>query len=89
MSTGVVRVLENIPILSKMTLEQSIVLAKRIKVVEYRPGQIIFHMGEMGQTFYVIEAGEVEDFNGIMLNLETLASARASFRTVPDCLPGD
>jgi CRP-like cAMP-binding protein/Tfp pilus assembly protein PilF len=60
MSTGVVRVLENIPILSKMTLEQSIVLARRIKVVEYRPGQIIFHMGEMGDTFYVIEAGEVE-----------------------------
>jgi CRP-like cAMP-binding protein/tetratricopeptide (TPR) repeat protein len=60
MSTGVVRVLENIPILSKMTLEQSIVLARRIKVVEYRPGQIIFHMGEIGDTFYVIEAGEVE-----------------------------
>jgi CRP-like cAMP-binding protein/tetratricopeptide (TPR) repeat protein len=60
MSTGVVRVLENIPILSKMTLEQSILLAKRIEVVDYRPGQIIFHMGEMGQTFYVIEAGEVE-----------------------------
>ena len=60
MSTGVVRVLENIPILSKMTLEQSIVLAKRIQVVEFNPGQIIFHMGEMGKTFYVIEAGEVE-----------------------------
>jgi CRP-like cAMP-binding protein len=60
MSTGVVRVLENIPILSKMTLEQSIVLAQRIKVSDYRPGQIIFHMGEMGDTFFVIEAGEVE-----------------------------
>lgn len=60
MSTGVVRVLENIPILSKMTLEQSIVLAQRLKVEEYRPGQIIFHMGEMGKTFYVIEAGQVE-----------------------------
>jgi CRP-like cAMP-binding protein len=60
LSTGVVRVLENIPILSKMTLEQSIVLAQRIKVEEYRPGQIIFHMGEMGRTFYVIEAGQVE-----------------------------
>jgi class 3 adenylate cyclase len=60
MSTGVVRVLENIPILSKMTLEQSIVLAQRIKVADYRPGQIIFHMGEMGDTFFVIEAGEVE-----------------------------
>ncbi|MCB0212503.1 MAG: cyclic nucleotide-binding domain-containing protein, partial [Anaerolineae bacterium] len=60
LSTGVVRVLENIPILSKMTLEQSIVLANRIQVEDYRPGQIIFHMGAMGQTFYVIEAGEVE-----------------------------
>ncbi|MCB0169950.1 MAG: cyclic nucleotide-binding domain-containing protein, partial [Anaerolineae bacterium] len=60
LSTGVVRVLENIPILSKMTLEQSIILANRIQVEDYRPGQIIFHMGAMGQTFYVIEAGEVE-----------------------------
>lgn len=60
LSTGVVRVLENIPILSKMTLEQSILLANRIQVEDYRPGQIIFHMGAMGQTFYVIEAGEVE-----------------------------
>ncbi len=60
LSTGVVRVLENIPILSKMTLEQSIVLANRIKVAEYPPGQIIFHMGETGLSFYVIEAGEVE-----------------------------
>ena len=60
LSTGVVRVLENIPILSKMTLEQSIVLANRIQIAQYKPGQIIFHMGEMGETFYVIEAGEVE-----------------------------
>jgi CRP-like cAMP-binding protein len=60
LATGVVRVLENIPILSKMTLEQSIVLANRIKVAEFKPGQIIFHMGEMGETFYIIETGEVE-----------------------------
>jgi CRP-like cAMP-binding protein len=60
LSTGVVRVLENIPILSKMTLEQSILLATRLKVVEYKPGQIIFHMGEMGENFYIIEVGEVE-----------------------------
>lgn len=60
LSTGVVRVLENIPILSKMTLEQSVLLANRIKVVEFQPGQIVFHMGEMGDTFYIIEAGEVE-----------------------------
>jgi len=60
LATGVVRVLENIPILSKMTLEQSVLLANRIKVEEYRAGQIVFHMGEMGDTFYIIEAGEVE-----------------------------
>jgi CRP-like cAMP-binding protein len=53
-------VLENIPILSKMTLEQSVILANRIKVQELGPGQIVFHMGEMGDTFYVIEMGEVE-----------------------------
>jgi CRP-like cAMP-binding protein len=60
LSTGVVRVLENIPILSKMTLEQSVVLASRLKVEEFKAGQIIFHMGAMGDTFYVIETGEVE-----------------------------
>ncbi|MBN1991143.1 MAG: cyclic nucleotide-binding domain-containing protein [Anaerolineae bacterium] len=60
LATGVVRVLENIPILSKMTLEQSVLLANRIKVAEYGAGQIVFHMGEMGDTFYVIEMGEVE-----------------------------
>jgi CRP-like cAMP-binding protein len=60
LATGVVRVLENIPILSKMTLEQSVLLANRIKVEEYEAGQIVFHMGEMGDTFYVIEVGEVE-----------------------------
>ena len=60
LSTGVVRVLENIPILSRMTLEQSVVLAGRLKVEEFKAGQIIFHMGAMGDTFYVIESGEVE-----------------------------
>ncbi len=60
LSTGVVRVLESIPILSKMTLEQTVLLANRIKVEEYKPGQIVFHMGEMGDTFYIIEMGEVE-----------------------------
>ncbi len=60
LATGVVRVLENIPILSKMTLEQSVLLANRIRVEEYKPGQIVFHMGEMGDTFYIIEVGEVE-----------------------------
>ena len=43
-----------------MTLEQSVLLANRIKVEEYGAGQIVFHMGEMGDTFYVIEVGEVE-----------------------------
>jgi CRP-like cAMP-binding protein/tetratricopeptide (TPR) repeat protein len=60
LSTGVIQVLEKIPILSKMTLEQSVLLANRIQVVEYQPGQIVFHMGEMGDTFYIIEMGEVE-----------------------------
>ncbi|MEM7343193.1 MAG: cyclic nucleotide-binding domain-containing protein, partial [Chloroflexota bacterium] len=60
LATGVVRVLENIPILSNITLEQSVLLANRIQVEEYRPGQIVFHMGEMGDNFYIIEVGEVE-----------------------------
>ena len=60
LASGVLRVLDRIPLLSKLTLEQSVLLANRLKVVEFRPGQIVFHMGEMGDTFYIIETGEVE-----------------------------
>ena len=60
LTSGVIRVLDRIPVLSKLTLEQSVLLANRLKVVEFRPGQIVFHMGEMGDTFYMIETGEVE-----------------------------
>ncbi len=60
LATGVVRVLENIPILSEISLEQSVLLANRLKVEEYKPGQIVFHMGASGDKFYIIEAGEVE-----------------------------
>ncbi len=60
LASGVIRVLDRIPILSKLTLEQSVLLANRLKIVEFKPGQIVFHMGEMGDTFYIIEAGEVE-----------------------------
>lgn len=60
LSTGVVQVLEKIPILSKMTLEQSVLLAQQIQVEEFKPGQIVFHMGQMGDKFYIIEIGEVE-----------------------------
>lgn len=60
LASGVIRVLERIPLLSKLTLEQNVLLANRLKVVEYEPGQIVFHMGEMGDTFYIVETGEVE-----------------------------
>jgi CRP-like cAMP-binding protein len=60
LTSGVIRVLDRIPVLSKLTLEQSVLLANRLKVVEFKPGQIVFHMGEMGDTFFIIETGEVE-----------------------------
>jgi CRP-like cAMP-binding protein len=41
-------------------LEQNVLLANRLQVVEFEPGQIVFHMGEMGDTFYIVEKGEVE-----------------------------
>jgi len=58
--SGAIRVLERIPLLSKLTLEQNVLLANRLQVVEFEPGQIVFHMGEMGDTFYIVETGEVE-----------------------------
>jgi CRP-like cAMP-binding protein/Flp pilus assembly protein TadD len=60
LGSGVIRILDRIPLLSKLTLEQNVLLANRLKVIEFRPGQIVFHMGEMGETFYIVETGEVE-----------------------------
>jgi len=60
LASGVVQVLKSIPMLSKLTLEQSIMLAQRLKVSEHKAGDIIFHMGEMGNTFYIIESGQVQ-----------------------------
>ncbi len=59
-SSRVVQVLKSIPMLAKLTLEQSIMLADRLKVADYRAGDIVFHMGEMGNTFYIIESGQVQ-----------------------------
>ncbi|MFQ5613036.1 MAG: cyclic nucleotide-binding domain-containing protein [Anaerolineae bacterium] len=58
--SGVVRVLEKIPMLHKLSLEQCVLLANRLKDEVYQAGQIVFHMGEIGDTFYIIESGEVE-----------------------------
>jgi CRP-like cAMP-binding protein/Flp pilus assembly protein TadD len=60
LASGVIRVLDRIPLLSKLTLEQNVLIANRLQVVEFEPGQIVFHMGEMGDTFYIVETGEVE-----------------------------
>jgi CRP-like cAMP-binding protein len=60
LASGVIKVLNRIPLLSKLTLEQNVLLANRLQVAEFEPGQIVFHMGEMGDTFYIIETGEVE-----------------------------
>ena len=60
LASGVIRVLDRIPLLSKLTLEQNVLLANRLRVVDYQPGEIVFHMGEMGDTFYIVETGEVE-----------------------------
>ena len=59
-SSGVVSALKNIPMLNKLTLEQIIMLANRLNVVDYKAGEIVFHMGETGDTFYIIEFGGVE-----------------------------
>lgn len=60
LNSGVVSVLKSVPMLSKLTLEQSIMLAERLKVITCKAGEIVFHMGEMGDTFYIIESGSVQ-----------------------------
>lgn len=60
LTSGVIRVLDRIPLLSKLTLEQNVLLANRLRAVQFEPGEIVFHIGEMGDTFYIVETGAVE-----------------------------
>ncbi len=59
-ASGVVSVLERIPMLSKLTLEQTTLLSQRLQVSTFNAGDIVFSLGEPGDTFYIIESGEVE-----------------------------
>jgi CRP-like cAMP-binding protein len=60
LESGVIGVLKHIPLLSKLTLEQCLLIANRLQVIETRAGEIIFHLGEIGDTFYIVESGQVE-----------------------------
>jgi CRP-like cAMP-binding protein/cytochrome c-type biogenesis protein CcmH/NrfG/GTPase SAR1 family protein len=60
LDSGVVAVLKDIPLLSKLTLEQCLLISNRLKLVEAKAGEIIFHLGEIGDIFYIIETGQVE-----------------------------
>jgi CRP-like cAMP-binding protein/Flp pilus assembly protein TadD len=60
MASGAIRVLDRIPLLNKLSLEQNVLLANRLRVYEFQPGEIVFHMGELGDSFYIVESGEVE-----------------------------
>ncbi len=60
LSTGALDVLERIPLLSKLTLEQFYLVSSHLQVQEYEPGQVIFSRGELGETFYIIDSGQVD-----------------------------
>jgi len=60
LTTGALDVLEKIPLLSKLTLEQFVMISSRLQVRECAPGEIIFSRGEIGETFFIIESGQVE-----------------------------
>lgn len=60
LTSRAIRLLERIPVLSRLTLEQMALLASRLQMVEYQPEDIVFRMGELGNTFYIIVTGEVE-----------------------------
>jgi CRP-like cAMP-binding protein len=60
MDSGVTRILERIPLLHNLTLEQSVLLAGRLKTATFEAGETVFDMGDSGDTFYIIETGEVE-----------------------------
>jgi CRP-like cAMP-binding protein len=60
LDSGVIAILKHIPLLSRLTLEQCLLISNRLELVEVRAGEIIFHLGELGDTFYIIESGQVE-----------------------------
>jgi len=60
LSSGAVAILERIPLLSRLTLEQFVLVSTHLSPREYDAGEVIFHQGEIGDTFYIIEEGQVE-----------------------------
>jgi CRP-like cAMP-binding protein len=60
LESGVVAILKHIPLLSKLTLEQCLLISNRLELFEAKAGEIIFHLGEIGDTFYILESGQVE-----------------------------
>jgi len=63
LSTGALHTLEKIPLLSKSTLEQFVMITSRLQVREYAPEEVIFSQGEIGESFFIIESGQVEVLN--------------------------
>ena len=60
LSSGVLDILGHIPMFGKLSLEQLIVLANRLEVVNYNAGAIIGHLGELNDSFFIVETGTVE-----------------------------
>lgn len=58
--SGVVGVLESIPMLGKLSLEQTLALAQRLQVTTHNAGETVFEMGDSGDTFFIIESGTAE-----------------------------
>lgn len=52
--------LTRVPTLRKLTLEQLHMLTERLTVQEHEAGDIVFHLGELGHHFYIIESGTIE-----------------------------
>ncbi len=59
-TSGAVQILKRIPILNKLTLDQAVMLMGRLQVVDYKAGDIVYHLGEMGDTAYIVEYGSIE-----------------------------
>ncbi len=43
-----------------LSLDKISLLSKKVKVVEFKKGEIIFHQGQLGDHCFLIESGEVE-----------------------------
>ena len=53
-------VLAEVPLFALLDENERAVLAERVEVVKFKAGEVVFHVGDPGDSMYVIKTGDVE-----------------------------